>query len=93
MLQGNLAIIKEELRLNTNQMRTTEAITQGKKEKKKNKEVQKKSCRICLCEESEEKDDPIISPCLCKGFSGYIHLMCLREWLNSKRKINKLSSF
>ena len=39
------------------------------------------------------KDDPIVSPCHCKGSSGDIHIKCLQEWLNSKRKVNKLSSF
>jgi hypothetical protein len=53
-----------------------------------------KSCRICLCEESEsKKDDPIVSPCDCKGFSGDIHVKCLQEWLNQKRKVSKLSQF
>jgi hypothetical protein len=44
----------------------------------------KRSCRICLCEEHENKDktDPIISACQCKGSSGNIHLKCLQEWLN-----------
>ena len=59
--------------------------------------MQKKTCRICLCEEEEcEKSamtDPIISACHCKGSSGDIHLKCLQEWLNSKRKVNELSTF
>lgn len=53
-----------------------------KEEKKANKkeaveENRKRTCRICLCEESSFKDDPIVSPCMCKGSSGDIHIKCL----------------
>ena len=41
-------------------------------------------CRICLGEESDQPD-PLIQPCKCAGSMGWIHLECLREWLNSKR--------
>jgi len=40
-------------------------------------------CRICLSE--EEPDNPIISPCQCIGSVKYIHLECIREWLESKK--------
>lgn len=40
-------------------------------------------CRICLSE--EEPNNPIISPCECIGSVKYIHLNCIREWLDSKR--------
>ena len=60
------------------------------KDKSKATPVEPRTCRICLCEESEEKDDPRVNVCQCKE-AGNIHLMCLREWLNSKRKINKHS--
>lgn len=49
-----------------------------KEEKKRAKDEPVRSCRICLCEEGEgKKDDPIVSPCHCKGFSGDIHIKCL----------------
>lgn len=39
-------------------------------------------CRICLGEEDpDDKDDELISPCLCKGTMKYIHLSCLKNWL------------
>lgn len=41
-------------------------------------------CRICLGEDNF-KDNPMISPCKCDGTMKYIHIECLREWLNSKR--------
>lgn len=40
-------------------------------------------CRICLSE--EEPDNPIISPCNCTGSVKYIHLECIREWLEGKK--------
>lgn len=41
-------------------------------------------CRICLGDENDVSD-PLINPCKCAGSMGWIHLECLREWLNSKR--------
>lgn len=40
-------------------------------------------CRICFCDDNE-RDNPLINPCKCSGSMKYIHLMCLRHWLNSK---------
>lgn len=41
-----------------------------------------KSCRICL--ESNNSTD-LISPCLCRGGSAYVHRKCLDDW----RALNK----
>ena len=41
-------------------------------------------CRICLSNESEA-NNPLISPCKCSGSMKFIHLMCLRQWLNSRK--------
>ena len=43
-----------------------------------------KACRICL-DEAEDVDNPFIAPCNCAGSMRFIHLQCLREWLDSKR--------
>lgn len=40
-------------------------------------------CRICLSE--EEPGNPIISPCSCTGSVKYIHLECIKEWLEGKK--------
>lgn len=52
-------------------------------------------CRICLGTEAEGKAaveasgedlvNPLISPCKCAGTMGMIHLVCLRNWLETKR--------
>lgn len=40
-------------------------------------------CRICLSPE-EEEEDPLISPCKCKGSMSSIHYECLKTWLHGK---------
>ncbi len=54
----------------------------------------KKICRICFGEEDKNNnmEDPLISPCLCKGSMKYIHYKCLKNWLESKIKSSPLSS-
>lgn len=39
-------------------------------------------CRICFM--SGEEANELISPCLCSGSQGFIHLKCLRDWLATK---------
>ena len=51
----------------------------SKKTKKKNNPI----CRICYGDESTE-NDPLISPCICKGSLKYIHYKCLKNWFDSK---------
>lgn len=48
-------------------------------------------CRFCLFEQADY-DDPLINPCTCTGSMKYIHINCLRKWLNSKLQ-NKKSDF
>lgn len=93
LLSSGLEIIKEEYKLNNKHFNQINSADFGAKKSAKSKKLHKSTCRICLCEESEIKDDPIVSPCHCKGYSGDIHIKCLQEWLNSKRKVNKLSPF
>ena len=38
-----------------------------------------KVCRICF--ESETKEDPIITPCNCRGSMQHIHEKCLKSWI------------
>ena len=63
-----------------------------KKEKAKEikiKEIQEKDpknkaiCRICYGDDSTF-ENPLISPCICKGSMKFIHYDCLKNWLNSK---------
>eukprot|EP00747_Dinoflagellata_sp_TGD_P170202 gnl/TRDRNA2_/TRDRNA2_201152_c0_seq1.p1 gnl/TRDRNA2_/TRDRNA2_201152_c0~~gnl/TRDRNA2_/TRDRNA2_201152_c0_seq1.p1 ORF type:complete len:448 (+),score=62.26 gnl/TRDRNA2_/TRDRNA2_201152_c0_seq1:141-1484(+) len=50
-------------------------------------------CRICLLEgPSEEGDDPLIAPCMCKGSIEYVHLGCLRHWIKGRLNFSDASS-
>mmetsp|Transcript_31505 Transcript_31505/g.31214 ORF Transcript_31505/g.31214 Transcript_31505/m.31214 type:complete len:91 (+) Transcript_31505:323-595(+) len=40
-------------------------------------------CRICLCG-FIDTENPLISPCVCKGTMKYIHIQCLQKWVSSK---------
>lgn len=46
------------------------------------------TCRICLGDDSDDQnnENPLVSPCKCMGSMTYIHINCLKEWLNSKEK-------
>ena len=46
-----------------------------------------KLCKICYGEE-EDPDNPLVQPCQCSGSLKYIHLKCLKHWLNTKSCIN-----
>ena len=53
-------------------------------------------CRICLGEEEEDEDNELIYPCKCSGTCRYIHVHCLREWMNGKKLVyngDKVKSF
>lgn len=41
------------------------------------------TCRICLHHENTD-ENPLVSPCACSGSVKYIHLNCLKYWMNSK---------
>ena len=63
-------------------------INEIKEEKKINKKIdsnesqQNKACRICYLEE-ETKDNPLVQPCICSGSMKYIHINCLKKWVNT----------
>ena len=62
-----------------------------KKIKEKNENQTKKECRICYMKE-EEIDNPLVQPCICSGSMKYIHLNCLKKWLNTSVIIKMESS-
>ena len=41
-------------------------------------------CRICLLEGSGSDEDPLIQACNCRGSIQYVHLGCLRYWINGR---------
>lgn len=53
-----------------------------------------KICRICYEEEDplSNFDNPLVQPCTCSGSLRYIHLNCLKQWLNTKSCTKILSN-
>ena len=50
-------------------------------------------CRICLDEEDTTTvgaENPFITPCACQGSMRFIHVRCVREWLDGKKQSQKL---
>ncbi|GIX64609.1 FHA domain protein, putative [Babesia caballi] len=47
-------------------------------------EPEQKMCRICL---EDEELGPLIIPCKCKGSMGYVHLECIRTWVQGRLKV------
>lgn len=45
-------------------------------------------CRICLTEGSTE-DDPLVTPCVCKGSIEFVHLGCLRHWIKGRLNLSE----
>merc|ERR1719343_1607045 len=51
------------------------------------KDMSSKLCRICLLEGPGE-DDPLITPCQCRGSIEYVHLGCLRHWIRGRLNLS-----
>jgi len=45
------------------------------------------TCRICLMNNlyPDPLDNTLVSPCKCKGSCEYVHLKCLKHWIDSKK--------
>ncbi|EGR30629.1 protein kinase domain protein [Ichthyophthirius multifiliis] len=43
-----------------------------------------RTCRICLSEEEQSEENPFINPCSCKGSCEYMHVSCIKLWIESK---------
>lgn len=46
-------------------------------------DMDSKTCRICLLEGPGD-DDPLVTPCMCKGSIEHVHLNCLRHWVSTR---------
>ena len=46
-------------------------------------------CRICY--DSGDDGNPLISPCKCSGSMQYVHLQCLRKWMDGRLSVNSNS--
>lgn len=52
-----------------------------------------KCCRICLLEGTGSDEDPLIEACLCRGSIQFVHLGCLRYWINGRLAISEGQSY
>jgi hypothetical protein len=43
-------------------------------------------CRICY--DSGDETNPLIAPCKCSGSMQYVHLLCLRKWMDGRLSVN-----
>lgn len=71
--------INLDLNQNLNEIETEKKII---KKKESNESQQNKTCRICYLEE-ETIDNPLVQPCICSGSMKFIHINCLKKWVNS----------
>ena len=44
------------------------------------------TCRFCL--EDGTNSNPLICPCKCSGSVRYVHLKCIRQWLDTRLNIS-----
>lgn len=51
----------------------------------------KDQCKVCFTE-ANTQSNPLLSPCNCAGSMKFIHLMCLKTWLNSKLTVQQTDS-
>ena len=45
-------------------------------------------CRICFSNVNK-KENPLVSACKCTGSMKFMHVGCIKSWLNSKLLIGK----
>lgn len=92
----NLIEVQEQTKNKQNNNSVTDSTNTNNSEKVVKKSINKvnqksnKICRICYTEESEE-DNPLVQPCICAGSMKYIHLKCLKHWINT-RSFDKVES-
>ena len=51
------------------------------------------ACRICLLEGNGRDEDPLIEACSCRGSIQYVHMGCLRYWINGRLSLSDTTKF
>ena len=89
---NNLIEIHEQNKLNNKSITesSNSNINNSKKLVRRGSHKANKICRICYSEEDDE-ENPLIQPCICSGSMKYIHLKCLKHWINT-RSFDKVDS-
>jgi len=50
------------------------------------------ACKICLGDEINDLNNPLITPCQCAGSMKFIHLNCLRQWIRQRITVSSSNS-
>ena len=81
--KDNKDINEDNISVNTN-LNLKEIPTQknNKKVYEKDENQKYKICRICYLED-DTIENPLIQPCICSGSMKFIHLDCLKHWLQT----------
>ena len=82
----NCKSVAQSTNLNGNNLKKSAKKTATKSSHKINK-----ICRICYMEEEDGEENPLVQPCICSGSMKYIHLKCLKHWINT-RSFDKVES-
>ena len=45
---------------------------------------EKVTCRICMSEEEDKENNPMVHLCNCKGDINYAHYICIKHWMKTK---------
>ena len=95
--EKNLIEVQEKNKTNNNSITESTNSNSNKSSKKvikkNSNKIAKKSnkiCRICYMEE-DDPENPLVQPCICSGSMKYIHLKCLKHWINT-RSFDKVES-
>jgi hypothetical protein len=77
----------EELKI-TDKLRTKDLTHQIKDQTANEKDPNEtpKTCRYCLMESFSDikEEDYLVSPCACKGEFEFVHMICLKKWIQEK---------
>ena len=76
---GNVELARHSCLINQNYMKEVNV--------EENEEIP--PCRFCLSNEMDDETNPLINPCLCKGTMGFLHVECMKHWLNTKRTVKE----
>ena len=85
-----IEVQESQIKLNHKSMNENSNIDNSKLISKKKTQKVSKLCKICYMEEDNE-ENPLVRPCTCSGSLKYIHLKCLKHWINT-RSYDKVDS-
>ena len=95
LIKDKIFVVTEEVEKYNKRLKNKQKnpldLEESDKEKSKEEE---QVCRICFLDEicDDPMDNLFIDPCNCKGGSKYVHVICLRRWIQKKIEAKNTSS-